>query len=109
MSADYVGVLAPGDNALRDRVDEILRQAMRDGRLEAIFRRWDMWNEDQPRLYARVLASSATEMVPASAGAAGLDRLGGNAPLLSFTAPRSCDHARCFVCWPWRWPSSWAH
>jgi len=32
-----------------------------------------MWNEDQPRLYARVLASSATEMVSASAGAAGLD------------------------------------
>ena len=69
----YVGVLAPGGNELRDRIDEILRQAMRDGRLEAIFRRWGMWNEDQPRLYARVLASSATEMVPASAGAAGLD------------------------------------
>ena len=26
---------------------------MRDGRLEAIFRRWKMWNDDQPRLYAR--------------------------------------------------------
>lgn len=65
----YVGVLATGDTELRDRVDEILRQAMRDGRLEAIFRRWGMWNEDQPRLYARVLASSNTEMVPASAAA----------------------------------------
>ena len=42
---------------------------MRDGRLEGIFRRWNMWNEDQPRLYARVLASDATEMVPAAAGA----------------------------------------
>jgi polar amino acid transport system substrate-binding protein len=52
----YVGILAPGQTALRDRIDEILRQAMRDGRLETIFRRWEMWNEDQPRLYARVLA-----------------------------------------------------
>jgi polar amino acid transport system substrate-binding protein len=65
----YVGVLAPDRATLRDRVDEILRQAMRDGRLEAIFRRWNMWNEDQPRLYARVLASDTTEMVPARAGA----------------------------------------
>ena len=65
----YVGVLAPDRTALRDRIDDILRQAMGDGRLEAIFRRWNMWNEDQPRLYARVLASGTTEMVPASAGA----------------------------------------
>jgi len=53
----YVGVLAPGQAALRDRINDILKEAMRDGRLEAIFRRWNMWNEDQPRLYARVLAS----------------------------------------------------
>jgi polar amino acid transport system substrate-binding protein len=68
----YVGVLAPGQLALRDRVDDILRRAMGDGRLEAIFRRWNMWNEDQPRLYARVLASTTTEMVQAPAGAAPL-------------------------------------
>ena len=66
----YVGVLAPGQTVLRDRLDDILRQAMRDGRLEAIFRRWDMWNEDQPRLYARVLAGESIEMVPAAAGTA---------------------------------------
>ncbi|HEY6362011.1 MAG TPA: ABC transporter permease subunit [Vicinamibacterales bacterium] len=59
----YVGVLAPGDTALRDRINEILREAMRDGRLEAIFRRWNMWNADQPRLYARVLGGSGTELV----------------------------------------------
>jgi His/Glu/Gln/Arg/opine family amino acid ABC transporter permease subunit len=63
----YVGVLAPDAAALRDRVDDILREAMRDGRLEAVFRRWNMWNEDQPRLYARVLASEAAEMVPGTA------------------------------------------
>ena len=48
--------LRPSNVALRDRINEILRDAMRDGRLEAIFRRWEMWNADQPRLYARVLA-----------------------------------------------------
>jgi polar amino acid transport system substrate-binding protein len=36
-------------------MNEILLAAMRDGRLEQIFRRWEMWNEDQPRLYARLL------------------------------------------------------
>lgn len=51
----YVGVLAPGQTALRDQMDGILRDAMRDGRLEAIFRRWGLWNEDQPTLYARIL------------------------------------------------------
>jgi polar amino acid transport system substrate-binding protein len=54
----YVGILAPRDAALRDRVDALLRDAMRDGRLQAIFTRWGMWNEDQPRLYARVMADS---------------------------------------------------
>jgi polar amino acid transport system substrate-binding protein len=52
----YVGILGPRDAALRDRVDALLRDAMRDGRLQAIFTKWGMWNEDQPRLYARVLA-----------------------------------------------------
>jgi polar amino acid transport system substrate-binding protein len=66
----YVGVLAPDQTALRDRIDDVLREAMRDGRLEGIFRRWDMWNEDQPRLYARVLTSDAAELVPVAAGAA---------------------------------------
>lgn len=50
----YVGILAPWNAELRDRMNEILRQAMRDGRLEAIFRRWKVWNDDQPRLYARL-------------------------------------------------------
>jgi len=55
----YVGTLAPANTALRDRIDDLLRAAMRDGRLEAIFRRWRMWNDDQPRLYARVLAAES--------------------------------------------------
>jgi polar amino acid transport system substrate-binding protein len=55
----YVGILAARDGALRDRVDALLRAAMRDGRLQAIFTRWGMWNEDQPRLYARVVAEES--------------------------------------------------
>ena len=65
----YVGVLAPGNAPLRDRIDGILRTAMLDGRLEAIFRRWDMWNADQPALYARV-ASEIT--AAADVGSTGL-------------------------------------
>jgi len=52
----YVGVLAAGNAALRDSIDEILRGAMRDGTLERILRKWRVWNADQPSLYARLLA-----------------------------------------------------
>jgi polar amino acid transport system substrate-binding protein len=55
----YVGVLAPGNEALRDRIDQILREAMRDGRLEAIYRKWRVWNDDQPALFSEVLAGAS--------------------------------------------------
>ena len=57
----YVGILAQGNQALRDRLDDILRAAMRDGRLEAIFRRWNVWNDDQAKLYARLTQPEGTE------------------------------------------------
>jgi polar amino acid transport system substrate-binding protein len=57
----YVGITAPENAALRDRMNEILLGAMKDGRLESIFRRWDMWNEDQPRLYAELLSGGRPE------------------------------------------------
>jgi polar amino acid transport system substrate-binding protein len=66
----YVGILAPENAALRDRINGILRQAMRDGSLEAIFRRWNMWNEDQPALYARMTGSDPTTSAPAIDAAA---------------------------------------
>jgi polar amino acid transport system substrate-binding protein len=65
----YVGILAPRDTALRDRIDGLLREAMRDGRLKTIFTRWGMWNDDQPRLYAQVLAQAS-----APAASAGVKR-----------------------------------
>jgi len=52
----YVGVLSPANTPLRAAVDQILKSAMRDGSLERIFRKWDVWNDDQPPLHARVLA-----------------------------------------------------
>jgi polar amino acid transport system substrate-binding protein len=57
----YVGVLSAGNAPLRDAIDEILRGAMRDGTLERIFRKWDVWNDDQPPLHARVLAGEPVE------------------------------------------------
>ena len=53
-------LLAPEQTALRDQVNEALRAAMADGRLEAMFRRWDVWNDDQRELYATVLAGADT-------------------------------------------------
>jgi polar amino acid transport system substrate-binding protein len=52
----YVGVLSQANAPLRDACNEILRAAMRDGTLERIFRRWNVWDADQQQLYARVLA-----------------------------------------------------
>ena len=57
----YVGVLGPARTDLRDRIDGILRAAMRDGRLERIFRKWGVWNDDQPRLYSEVLAAGTVQ------------------------------------------------
>jgi polar amino acid transport system substrate-binding protein len=57
----YVGVLARRDSPLRDAVNGILRDAMRDGTLERIYRKWGIWNDDQPRLFASVAAGEAIE------------------------------------------------
>ena len=73
----YVGLLAPGQTALRDRCNEILEAAMRDGRLEAILRRWQVWTDDQARLYRDVTASadvSAADPPPSIAPARAGDR-----------------------------------
>jgi len=59
----YVGVLAPGNGPLRDTINEILRGAMRDGTLQRIFTKWRVWNDDQPKLYARLLAGEPVEPV----------------------------------------------
>ena len=59
----YVGVLAAGNSPLRDAMNEILRDAMRDGTLERILREWRVWNDDQPTLYAKLLAGEPVQPV----------------------------------------------
>ena len=49
---------------------------MEDGRLEAILRRWLVWNDDQPKLYAR-LTQSRAEAVPADDSASLAGRAAG--------------------------------
>ena len=56
----YIIITAPQNTELRDRVNAILRRAMADGRLEAIFKTWEVWNDDQPQLYASMQESSLT-------------------------------------------------
>jgi His/Glu/Gln/Arg/opine family amino acid ABC transporter permease subunit len=55
----YVGIVSPKQAAMRDRMNDMLRAAMRDGTLERIFRKWNVWNDDQPKLFAAVLAGDS--------------------------------------------------
>jgi polar amino acid transport system substrate-binding protein len=55
----YIGVLAAGNTALRDRINEILRARMRDGTLEQIYRKWNIWDAYQPAFFASVLNENA--------------------------------------------------
>jgi polar amino acid transport system substrate-binding protein len=43
----YIAVLARENTALRDRVNEVLKARMRDGTLERIYRKWEIWDEFQ--------------------------------------------------------------
>lgn len=63
----YVVITAPQSAALRDRINEILRGAMLSGELERILRKWSVWNEDQPRLYASLAQGTLTSTDPGAA------------------------------------------
>ncbi len=65
----YVGVLAPENTALRDRIDGILRAAMRDGRLERIYRKWEIWDASEAAfLRTAATRSEGEEPAPGMAG-----------------------------------------
>lgn len=66
----YVGVLARADSTLRDSVNAVLREAMRDGSLESIFRRWNVWDEEQGKLFERTLRAGTESATTAAPGAA---------------------------------------
>jgi polar amino acid transport system substrate-binding protein len=67
----YIVITAPANTALRDQVDRILRDAMEDGTLERIFRKWNVWNDDQPKLYGRMAANTAEQADTAAAPSTG--------------------------------------
>jgi polar amino acid transport system substrate-binding protein len=49
----YVGVLAKENVALRNSVDALLKEMMRDGTLRRIFEKWNVWDEEQAAFQAR--------------------------------------------------------
>jgi polar amino acid transport system substrate-binding protein len=81
----YVGVLAAANATLRDAVNDVLRGAMQDGSLERIFRKWNVWNDDQPALYAALLAGTP---VPAVLDERGADASTGAATMSGWDAAR---------------------
>ena len=65
----YIIVLAREQTALRDQVNEVLRARMRDGTLERIYRKWEIWDEFQQPFFDSVLTAqqpraAATPAVP---------------------------------------------
>jgi His/Glu/Gln/Arg/opine family amino acid ABC transporter permease subunit len=53
----YVGVLAKENAALRDSIDGLLKEKMRDGTLRKIFEKWNVWDEEQAAFQAEFLAA----------------------------------------------------
>jgi len=62
----YIAVLARENTALRDRVNDILKARMRDGTLERIYRKWEIWDEFQPKFFATVLVQNAAKPQPSN-------------------------------------------
>ncbi|HYB96263.1 MAG TPA: ABC transporter substrate-binding protein/permease [Vicinamibacterales bacterium] len=82
LATGYYVIITARENAeLRDRVDQILRDAMRDGSLETIFRKWNVWTDDQLRLYERV-ANPSFEAVGSSAATSAATQVGRYLPSL---------------------------
>jgi polar amino acid transport system substrate-binding protein len=71
----YIGVLAHENTALRDKVNDVLRARMRDGTLERIYRKWNIWDEYQPAFFK---ASSEQQAAGSSIAPANSQRPTGN-------------------------------
>ena len=69
----YIGLLSAANAPLRDSINEVLRTAMREGALERIFRRWGVWNDDQRRLYERLVRGEVVDAI-LSGSSAGPDQ-----------------------------------
>ncbi|MEO7361434.1 MAG: ABC transporter substrate-binding protein/permease, partial [Gemmatimonadaceae bacterium] len=58
----YVGVMALTNSALRDSANRVLLARMRDGTLETVFRKWDVWDERQAAFQQRLIASLTADV-----------------------------------------------
>jgi len=65
----YIGVLAKENTALRDRINDILRARMRDGTLERIYRKWNIWSDDEAAFIQSSLDGAAAAPPRAGEGA----------------------------------------
>jgi polar amino acid transport system substrate-binding protein len=63
----YVGVMARANTALRDSVNAILRDRMRDGSLEKTFRSWQVWDDAQADYFKRVVGDTVVAAAPNAA------------------------------------------
>ncbi|HEX3107704.1 MAG TPA: ABC transporter substrate-binding protein/permease, partial [Thermoanaerobaculia bacterium] len=62
----YIGVLAKENTALRDRINDILRARMRDGTLERIYRKWNIWSDDEAAFIQSSLNGAAAPSPPSA-------------------------------------------
>ena len=80
----YVGVLAKGNAALRDSIDGLLKEKMRDGTLRKIFEKWNVWDEEQAAFQARELMAMTAPGSPRTADASSLSKKSSLSLVLSY-------------------------
>jgi polar amino acid transport system substrate-binding protein len=59
----YIIVCARENTALRDQVNEVLRARMKDGTLERIYRKWEIWDQFQQPFFDRVLGAGGGKAI----------------------------------------------
>ncbi len=78
----YVIYVRPGEESLRDALNEGLRQALRDGSLKAIFTRYGLWNATQEQLTTPEIENKPEEYRPTDVQADNWSVVRRNLPLL---------------------------
>ncbi|HYV96597.1 MAG TPA: ABC transporter substrate-binding protein/permease [Gemmatimonadaceae bacterium] len=72
--AFYVGVMARANSALRDSVNRILLDGMRDGSVERIMRKWNVWTDAQAMYVNGLLTARTTDSTAGTLPAQGAAR-----------------------------------
>jgi polar amino acid transport system substrate-binding protein len=86
----YVGVLAKENAALRDSIDGLLMERMRDGTLRRIFEKWNVWDEEQAKFEEREIAAHGAAKFPSDGNTAGAEAASvGAAPFSSSPSKKS--------------------